>query len=107
MNDFLNFIPKKKLTSADVLRAFRKNFRVSQEELADATGIAQANISSYESYNGERRGRKLGLDNAVKIAIFFGIDPIELLFPNGLENDLDNFESIHNEAQRISKLKMA
>jgi len=89
MKNLLDVLPKKKITSADVIKAFRKNFKVSQVELAKGTGLTQGNISSYET-----KGRNLGLDNALKIAIFFGIDPLSLLYPNGIENEVENYKKI-------------
>ena len=89
MKDLLDILPKKHSTTASVIKSFRNNFNISQVELADAIGLTQANISSYENFDPKsNKGRKLGLENALKIATFFGIDPIELLYPNGLEEGL-------------------
>ena len=67
-------------TPGGIIRAFRKNFQITQEELAKVTGIAEANISAIENDKIE-----LGVKRAVLMAAAFGIDPAQILFPNGYE----------------------
>lgn len=107
MKNFLDILPKKKTTTASVIKAFRENFNISQIELAKATGLTQANISSYENYDSKtKKGRKLGLENALKIATFFGIDPIELLFPNGLEESMPEYNKIRKNSIKFTNKKL-
>jgi transcriptional regulator with XRE-family HTH domain len=79
----INFFDLKhaKTTPGQVIRAFRRNFNITQHELAEATGIAEANLSAIE--NGKT---EIGVKRAVLIAAAFGIDPALILFPNGYES---------------------
>jgi transcriptional regulator with XRE-family HTH domain len=106
MKDLLDILPKKHSTTASVIKSFRNNFNISQVELADAIGLTQANISSYENFDPKsNKGRKLGLENALKIATFFGIDPIELLYPNGLEEGLPDYKKIKRNSKNLLRKK--
>lgn len=69
-----------KTTPGGVIRAFRRNFRITQQELAKVTGIAEANLSAIENDKIE-----IGVKRAVLIAAAFGIDPSLILFPSGFE----------------------
>jgi len=68
-------------TPGKVIKAFRKNFNITQQELAGVTGIAETNISAIENDKVE-----IGVKRAVLIAAAFGINPSGLLFPRGYEN---------------------
>ena len=77
--NFFN-LKQTKATPGGVIRSFRRNFRMTQRELAQVTGIAETNISSIEN------GRiEIGVRRAVLISAAFGIDPASILFPNGFE----------------------
>jgi len=69
-----------KTTPGGVIKSFRKNFQITQQELVQVTGIAETNISSIENDKIE-----IGIKRAVLIAAAFGIDPASILFPNGFE----------------------
>lgn len=89
-----------KSSPGDVIRAFRKQFNVSQDELKGATGVS--NLSDIE--NGKR---EVGVDVAVRIAAFFGISPSRILFPAGFERELKKHKRIQQKAKQILKEKMA
>ena len=63
-----------------MIKAFRKNFNITQEELATVTGIAETNLSAIENDKIE-----IGVKRAVLIAAALGINPSGLLFPSGYE----------------------
>ncbi len=69
-----------KTTPGRVIKAFRTNFKITQQELAEVTGIAETNLSAIENDKVE-----IGVKRAVLIAAALGISPSSLLFPNGYE----------------------
>ncbi|MBX9767612.1 MAG: helix-turn-helix domain-containing protein [Bdellovibrionales bacterium] len=73
-----------KATPGKVIKAFRKNFNITQQELAAVTGIAEANLSAIENDKVE-----IGVKRAVLIAAALGINPSGLLFPNGYETSYE------------------
>jgi len=97
MKNLIDILPKKKITTSEVIRALRLNYKISQNQLCEALDFSQANLSSIE--NGRR---KVGIDVATKIAIFFGVDPISLLYPNGLENEIKNYKQIKRSAEKLA-----
>ena len=68
------------ITPGKVIKAFRKNFSITQQELAKVTGIAETNLSAIENDRLE-----IGVKRAVLIAAALGISPSGLLFPHGYE----------------------
>ena len=97
MKKLNDIIPKSKVTSGDVIKSFRLNFRVSQNQLCDAIDISQTNLSAIENNR-----RKLGLDVAMKLSIFFGIDPVSLLYPNGISIDINDYKKIKKNAYKLA-----
>lgn len=83
MTTHKNFFDLKqvKTTSGEVVRAFRKNFQLTQQELAEITGLTDTNISAIENDRID-----IGIKRSVLIAAAFGIDPSLILFPNGFES---------------------
>jgi transcriptional regulator with XRE-family HTH domain len=69
-----------KTTPGKVIKAFRKNFNITQQELSKVTGIAETNLSAIENDRVE-----IGVKRAVLIAAALGISPSSLLFPNGYQ----------------------
>lgn len=65
------------MTPGDVLMTLRKLQRLTQLELAELTGMTQANISSMES------GRQqIGRDRAIVLAKALKVHPAVILFPD-------------------------
>ena len=75
-----DFVPAKNLvevTPGEALASLRKLQGLSQNELAERTGISQANISSME------RGRQqIGRDRVLLLAKALKVHPAVILFPN-------------------------
>lgn len=67
-------------TTGDLIRAFRANFNIKQDDMAHACKISQANFSAIE-----KNRREVGPRVALKLAAFMGISPDVLLYPNGYE----------------------
>lgn len=49
MKDFKSVLPKTNEKPSDVIKAFRKNFNVSQSQLCNAIGINKENLSGIEN----------------------------------------------------------
>lgn len=79
MKDPLNVFEGAK-TPGHLIKAFRNNFEISQDEMAYACGISQANFSAIE--NGRR---EVGPSVALKFAAFMGLSPEVILYPNGYQ----------------------
>ena len=88
-----------KTTTGKIIKAFRENFRITQCELAKITGIAETNLSAIENDRVE-----VGVKRAVLIATALGLNPSQLLFPNGVEATYA--KEVHR-VQRVSARVMA
>ncbi len=96
MKNLKDILPNKKFTSGEIVKALRNNFNVSQNQLCDSIEISQTNLSALENNR-----RKLGLDIAMKLSIFFDVDPISLLYPNGIEKEIDEYKNIKRSAKKL------
>lgn len=66
----------------ELIKAFRANFVISQDDMARACKMSQANLSAVE-----QNRREVGPKVALKLAAFMGISPDVLLYPNGYESE--------------------
>lgn len=98
MKDLKNILSIPKITSGQAIKALRNNFKVSQNQLCKAIGISQTNLSAYENDH-----RNLGLETAVKLAVFFQVNIEDLIFPNGLEKDLQDYEKIVKSSKLLAQ----
>lgn len=67
-------------TTGDLIKAFRANFDIKQDDMAHACKISQANFSAIE-----KNRREVGPRIALKLAAFMGLSPDIILYPNGYE----------------------
>src|SRR6218665_3118429 len=67
-------------TTGDLIKAFRTNFGIKQDDMAHACKISQANFSAIE-----KNRREVGPRVALKLAAFMGLSPDIILYPNGYE----------------------
>jgi len=67
-------------TTGDLIKAFRSNFNIKQDEMAHACKISQAHFSAIE-----KNRREVGPRVALKLAAFMGLSPDVVLYPNGYE----------------------
>lgn len=85
------------LTAGRIIKSFREAFEISQADMAYACKISQPTLSSIEADRIE-----LGPKVALKISGFLGINPSQLLFPNGYESEAD-FIEIQERTEKIKK----
>lgn len=83
-------------TAGNIIKAFRNNFKISQEDMAWACGISQANLSAIENNR-----REVGTKVAVKISAFLDIHPSILLFPDGYKSLLE-FKEVQMRRKKIA-----
>jgi len=95
MKNPLDVFSVKGTTTGKIIKAFRKNFEIAQDDMAWACGISQANLSAIENDR-----REIGAKVAVKIAAFLDIDPSILLFPTGYES-LPEYKEVVKKRKKI------
>jgi transcriptional regulator with XRE-family HTH domain len=91
----------KKTTTGKMIKAFRKNFRISQKEMCEALEITESNLSAVENDR-----RRIGVDLATRIGAFLGLHPGLLLFPNGEEEALSQHRNLVKKAKVLQKKKL-
>ncbi len=69
-------------TTGDLIKAFRTNFNIKQDDMAHACKISQANFSAIE-----KNRREVGPKVALKLSAFMGLSPDIILYPNGYEEE--------------------
>lgn len=69
-----------RVTPGELVRAFRNNFKITLQDLEVITGIKKSNLSAIENNKVE-----LGVRRAVLLAAALGLEPEDILFPNGYE----------------------
>lgn len=99
MKDLLEVIGKVKgpSTPGSVIRAHRRNWKITLKELGEMTGIAESNLSLIENDKVE-----IGTRRASLIGAALGIDPAFILFPEGAEGALKKV--IERVSKKASKL---
>ena len=86
-----------KATPGQVVRAFRKNFGLTLKELEQVTGVSYTNLSAIEHDRID-----VGVRRAVLLAAAFGIDPQQILFPQGYRRpDHRDAERVRTRAKRL------
>jgi transcriptional regulator with XRE-family HTH domain len=81
-------------TTGSLIKSWRTNFNVSQDEMAFACGISQANLSSIEHCR-----RDVGPRVALRLSAFMGIAPEIILYPNGFEQEPEFKEVVQRKEQ--------
>lgn len=97
--DLMDFLPKDS-TAGSIIRAFRKNFRVTLKELSKLTGIPESNLSAIENDKLE-----IGVKRATLIGAALGIAPESLLFPNGKSQYEKEAERVRKAAEKLFAAK--
>ena len=62
------------------LKKMRLKVGLTHNEIEEISGIKRANYSAYENNR-----QALGVETAKKLAVCFGSDPCDLLFPDGFK----------------------
>ncbi len=84
-------------TTGDLIKAFRANFNIKQDDMAHACKISQANFSAIE-----KNRREVGPRIALKLAAFMGLSPDVVLYPNGYEAEPEYKEVRERFASLVS-----
>ncbi|MCB0407765.1 MAG: helix-turn-helix transcriptional regulator [Bdellovibrionales bacterium] len=100
MKDMNHFFIQK-TTAGKIVKSFRTNFNITQQEMSDVIGISSTNLSAIENDR-----RELGVDLATRIGAFLGINPSLLLFPNGQDDALQKHRGIIKKAEKLKAKKL-
>lgn len=100
MKNLLDDLAGSRFSSGDILRAFRKRVGLSQEELANLTGIERPNISALENDRLE-----FTQHYAEICAAALGLHPTELLYPNGNYSMSKRAKEVARKAKKYIKEK--
>lgn len=74
-------------TTGELIKAFRENFEIKQDDMAHACKISQANLSAIEQGR-----REVGARLALRFAAFMGMSPDIVLYPSGYESEPEYLE---------------
>lgn len=85
-------------TTGSLVKSWRTNFEVLQEEMAFACGISQANLSAIE--NGRR---EVGPRIALRLAAYMGLSPDIILYPSGFEEEPE-FKEVQKRTSKIKEM---
>jgi transcriptional regulator with XRE-family HTH domain len=102
MRDILNETDSKSTTSGDLVRAARKRFNLTQEEVCQLTGLKRENLSAIEN------GRvQMTVHYAELFGAVFDLHPASILFPNGQQERDGKLLAIEKRARELMKKKQA
>ena len=82
-------------STGDLIRAFRANFDIKQDDMAHACRISQANFSAIE-----KNRREVGPRIALRLAAFMGLSPDVILYPNGYEAEPE-YQEVRERYHRV------
>ena len=85
-------------TTGDLVKAFRVNFEIKQDDMAHACKISQANLSAIE-----KNRREVGPRIALRLAAFMGLSPDIILYPNGYEAEPE-YQEVRNRFGSLSQI---
>jgi len=74
-------------STGELIKAFRENFGIKQDDMAHACKISQANLSAIEQGR-----REVGSRLALRLAAFMGMSPDVILYPSGYELEPEYLE---------------
>ncbi len=89
---------KKQTTTGTIIKSWREAFKVSQKDMSYACKMPQSNLSGIENDSVE-----VGSKVALKLAAYMGLNPLQLLFPNGYENESD-FIEVEKRKKALEKI---
>lgn len=85
-------------TTGTLIKSWRKNFNISQDFMAFACGISQANLSAIENDR-----RDVGSRVALRLSSFMNIAPDIILYPNGFEKEPE-YKEVQNRKRKLIKI---
>ncbi len=90
-----------KATPGRIVRAFRTNFGLTLKELEQITGVSYTNLSAIEHDRID-----VGVRRAVLLAAALGIEPHQILFPQGyVRPEHRDVERVRIRAKRLLEKK--
>lgn len=87
-------------TTGELIKAFRANFGIKQDDMAHACKISQANLSAIEQDR-----REVGPRVALRIAAFMGLSPDAVLYPQGFEGEPEYQEVRERSVEYLAGVK--
>ena len=87
-----------KTTTGQLIKSWRENFAVSQDFMAFACGISQANLSAIENDR-----RDIGSRVALRLSSFMSVAPDIILYPNGFEKEPE-YKEVQNRKRKLTKI---
>ena len=85
-------------TTGSLVKSWRANFEIPQDEMAFACGILQANLSAIE--NGRR---EVGPRIALRLSAYMGLSPEIILYPNGFDAEPE-FKEVKKRKEKIESI---
>lgn len=85
-------------STGELVKAWRTNFEIPQDQMSFACGISQANLSAIE--NGRR---EVGPRVALRFAAYMGLSPDIILYPNGFESEPE-FKEVEKRAKKLKDI---
>lgn len=85
-------------STGSLVKSWRTNFEVPQDEMAFACGISQANLSAIE--NGRR---EVGPRIALRLSAYMGLSPEIILYPNGFDAEPE-FKEVKKRKEKIESI---
>jgi len=95
MRDILHEISPMPTASGELVRAIRQGFNITQEALAEVTGLQRSNLSALE--NGKL---EMTVHYAEILGAALGIHPSTILFPNGYRKKSAEILEIEKRARK-------
>lgn len=87
-----------KTTTGQLIKAWRENFQISQDFMAFACGISQANLSAIENDR-----REVGARVALRLSSFMGVAPDIILYPNGFQKEPE-YKEVQKRKSKLIKI---
>jgi|ERR1700676_5592463 transcriptional regulator with XRE-family HTH domain len=85
-------------STGSLVKSWRTNFEVPQDQMAFACGISQANLSAIE--NGRR---EVGPRVALRLAAYMGLAPDIILYPSGYESEPE-FKEVEKRTKKLKEI---
>ena len=82
-------------SNGDLIKAFRTNFGIKQDDMAHTCKISQANLSAIE-----KNRREIGPRIASRLAAFMELSPDVILYPSGYEAEPE-YQEVRESYHRI------
>lgn len=102
MRHVLDELLEGNINPAQVLKGLRLERKISQEDLADITGLQRTTISALENDRMPMTARYANI-----FAVVFSVKPQDILYPNGLVEKSKELQKIKKKAEDFFKREAA